>query len=348
MKTGIVQEQLAFLRSSMGNAGYSLHELSGVIFQGDDETMYGTQWDDEPMKMENFQPDENNAVQQKREEPEEELVNEESMEPETEWPVQEELQEEILEDAKEQMPVVEMPNAEPRLDTLEMPTEESEPRPEVMAESPWEEKMAETARIEPEEETIVAKSPAEMSAPDPVIIAEGAREERAAMEAETPVIATESVREERAAMEAEEPVIAAKSAQEERATMEAEEPMIAAGTVQMAPEAAVKNPSQEDMAQVEMIAKAPIERQVERTAEVVRDRPMAAGIRMETPQNERIDIHGAGIQEKKERQPELKKLEEQQIEAAKELSRERQNPEEPRPLNILPHTGAEEENFFGA
>ncbi len=367
VKTGIVQEQLAFLRSSMGNAGYSLHELSGVIFQGDDETMYGTQWDDEPMKMENFQPDENNAVQQKREEPEEELVNEESMEPETEWPVQEELQEEILEDAKEQMPVVEMPNAEPRLDTLEMPTEESEPRPEVMAESPWEEKMAETARIEPEEETIVAKSPAEMSAPDPVIMPEGAREERAAMEAETPVIATESVREERAAMEAEEPVIAAKSVREERATMEAEEPviaaksaqeesvameaeepMIAAGTVQMAPEAAVKNPSQEDMAQVEMIAKAPIERQVERTAEVVQDRPMAAGIRMETPQNERIDIHGAGIQEKKERQPELKKLEEQQIEAAKELSRERQNPEEPRPLNILPHTGAEEENFFGA
>ncbi len=58
VRTGIVQEQLVFLRNEMGEAGYSLHDLSGVIFRGDDETMYGTQWDDEPMKMENFQPDE--------------------------------------------------------------------------------------------------------------------------------------------------------------------------------------------------------------------------------------------------------------------------------------------------
>lgn len=58
VKTGLVQEQLGFLRNEMGEAKYSLHDLSGVIFRGDDETMYGTQWDDAPMKMENFQPDE--------------------------------------------------------------------------------------------------------------------------------------------------------------------------------------------------------------------------------------------------------------------------------------------------
>lgn len=61
VRTGIVQEQLGFLRNEMGDARYSLHELSGVIFRGDDETMYGTQWDDAPMKMENFQPDERGA-----------------------------------------------------------------------------------------------------------------------------------------------------------------------------------------------------------------------------------------------------------------------------------------------
>lgn len=60
VKMGIVQEQLVSLRNEMGDARYSLHDLSGVIFRGDDETMYGTQWDDEPMKMENFQPDERN------------------------------------------------------------------------------------------------------------------------------------------------------------------------------------------------------------------------------------------------------------------------------------------------
>ena len=67
VKTGIVQEQLVFLRNEMGRAGYSLSELSGVIFQGDDENMYDTQWDDEPMKMENFQPDEANNRRQSRE-----------------------------------------------------------------------------------------------------------------------------------------------------------------------------------------------------------------------------------------------------------------------------------------
>ncbi len=61
VRTGIVQEQLGFLRNEMGDARYSLHELNGVIFRGDDETMYGTQWDDAPMKMENFQPDERGA-----------------------------------------------------------------------------------------------------------------------------------------------------------------------------------------------------------------------------------------------------------------------------------------------
>lgn len=70
VKTGVVQEQLVFARNEMGRAKYGLQELSGVIFQGDDQTMYGTQWDDDPMKMENFQPDErNNSIPDERDEP---------------------------------------------------------------------------------------------------------------------------------------------------------------------------------------------------------------------------------------------------------------------------------------
>lgn len=86
VKTGVVQEQLAFLRSSMGNAGYSLHDLSGVIFQGDDQTMYGTQWDDEPMKMENFQPDERNVPRQSQEEPAQEEAAGQTEPPEQDAP----------------------------------------------------------------------------------------------------------------------------------------------------------------------------------------------------------------------------------------------------------------------
>ena len=62
VRMGVVQEQLVFARNEMGEAKYGLQELSGVIFQGDDQTMYGTQWDDDPMKMENFQPDERNEA----------------------------------------------------------------------------------------------------------------------------------------------------------------------------------------------------------------------------------------------------------------------------------------------
>lgn len=62
VRTGVVQEHLVFTRNEMGEAKYGLQELSGVIFQGDDQTMYGTQWDDDPMKMENFQPDERNET----------------------------------------------------------------------------------------------------------------------------------------------------------------------------------------------------------------------------------------------------------------------------------------------
>ncbi len=62
VRMGVVQELLVFARNEMGEAKYGLQELSGVIFQGDDQTMYGTQWDDDPMKMENFQPDEKNEA----------------------------------------------------------------------------------------------------------------------------------------------------------------------------------------------------------------------------------------------------------------------------------------------
>ena len=60
VKAGVVQEHLVLSRNEMGRAKYGLQELSGIIFQGNDRTMYGTQWDDDPMKMENFQPDEKN------------------------------------------------------------------------------------------------------------------------------------------------------------------------------------------------------------------------------------------------------------------------------------------------
>lgn len=100
VRTGIVQEQLGFLRNEMGEARYSLHELSGVIFRGDDETMYGTQWDDAPMKMENFQPDERGMGTAAKEEipegPQEEELPERDLREED--PQQEESfqQEEIL------------------------------------------------------------------------------------------------------------------------------------------------------------------------------------------------------------------------------------------------------------
>lgn len=99
VKTGIVQEQLVFLRNEMGRAGYSLSELSGVIFQGDDENMYGTQWDDEPMKMENFQPDEANDRRQSREEA----------------PAETEQKAEIVEEAAEEILQKEQPAAETTL-----------------------------------------------------------------------------------------------------------------------------------------------------------------------------------------------------------------------------------------
>ena len=60
VKAGVVREHLVLPRNEMGRAKYGLQELNGIIFQGNDKTMYGTQWDDDPMKMENFQPDERN------------------------------------------------------------------------------------------------------------------------------------------------------------------------------------------------------------------------------------------------------------------------------------------------
>lgn len=127
VKTGMVQEQLAFLRSEMGRAGYGLSELSGVIFQGDDDNMYGTQWDDEPMKMENFQPD---PVNDRQPDPEEAFAQKEQNE-ETEEILQKEepaAEEAVQEREKEaEQPVIEeIAQLQPQENHIEIREEQTE------------------------------------------------------------------------------------------------------------------------------------------------------------------------------------------------------------------------------
>lgn len=124
VRTGVVQEQLAFLRSSMGNAGYSLHELSGVIFQGDDQTMYGTQWDDEPMKMENFQPDDSHVLRQSPEESAQEEAKGQAEPPAQDAPW--ETPQNMMAKEEEPRTMAEMPTGEEGLRQSEEPSMEKE------------------------------------------------------------------------------------------------------------------------------------------------------------------------------------------------------------------------------